>query len=189
MRHGARHAAGSSRQGFREMMSSYLHEVRYGLVLALATLAWITLEYAVGLHTTHIAYHSIVTNFFAVIPIYLMWRALKYRRDVLEGGQIAWWQGVTSGMVISVVAGAFGAPTIWIFVNYINPKFFTTMIEAAVQDGTTKPEQAEAYLNFAAYAIQATLMPIMAGFFTSVVLTGIARWQVSRRGQTEPKPS
>jgi hypothetical protein len=113
-----------------------------------------------------------------------MWRALKHRRDVLEGGQILWWQGVTSGMIISVVAGALGAPTIWIFINFVNPTFFTTMIEYSVKTGYyLKTEHAEAYFNFAAYAIQSTLFPIIAGLFTSVILTAIARWQVTRRTQ------
>ena len=171
-------------------MKSFLPEVGYGLVLALATLVWISLEYAVGLHTTHIAYHSIVTNFFAVIPIGLMWRALKHRRDVLEGGQILWWQGLMSGMIISVVAGALGGPTIWLFIKFVNPQYFTAMIEYSVKTGYyLKTEHAEAYFNLAGYAIQATLGPVIMGFFTSVILTAIARWQVNRRTNAAPEPS
>lgn len=171
-------------------MKSYLPEVGYGLVLGLATLLWLSFEYAVGLHTTRIAYHGIVTNFFAVIPIYLMWRALKYRRDVLEGGQIHWWQGLTSGMIISVVAGALGGPTIWIFTKYVNPNFFQAMIEYTVKTGYyVKTEHAESYFNLAGYAIQATVGPVILGFFTSVILTAIARWQVDRRTKAAPEPS
>jgi hypothetical protein len=171
-------------------MKSFLPEVGYGLVLGLATLVWISLEYAMGLHTTRISYHPIVTNFFAVIPIYLMWRALKHRRDVIEGGQILWWQGMTSGMIISVVAGALGAPTIWIFIKYVNPNFFAAMIEYSVKTGYhAKTEHAEAYFNLAGYMIQATLGPVIMGFFTSVILTAIARWQVNRRTKAAPEPT
>lgn len=171
-------------------MKSYLHEVVYGLVLALATIIWLWLEYAVGLHTKYIAHHSVLSNLFAVIPIFLMWRALKHRRDVLEGGEIAWWQGLTSGMVISVVAGALGAPTIWFFIHYINPNFFAAMIEYTVRTGYhAKTEHAEAYFNFTGYAIQATLFPIMSGFFTAVILTAIARWQVERKKEKQAAPA
>lgn len=170
-------------------MKSYLHEVVYGLVLALASLVWISLEYAVGLHTKYIAYHGYVTNLFAVVPIFLMWRALKHRRDVLEGGEIAWWQGLTSGMVISVVAGALGAPTIWIFINFVNPNFFAAMIEYTVKTGYYgKTEHAEAYFNFAGYAIQSTLFPVIIGFFTALILTAIARWQVEGKKPTKTTP-
>ncbi len=171
-------------------MKSFLPEVGYGLVLGLATLVWISLEFAVGLHTKYISYHGIVTNFFAVIPIYLMWRALKHRRDVLEGGQILWWQGLMSGMIISVVAGALGGPMIWIFIKFVNPNFFAAMIEYLVKTGYyAKSEHAEAYFNLAGYAIQATLGPVILGFFTSVILTAIARWQVNRGTKAESKAS
>jgi hypothetical protein len=171
-------------------MSSYLYEVRYGLVLALASFVWITLEYAVGLHTTHIAYHPVVTNFFLLIPIYLMWRALKHRRDVLERGQLDWWQGIASGMFISVVAGALAAPTMWIFITFVNPNFFSAMIEFSVKTGYhQKLDHAEAYFNFPAYAIQSTLMPIVLGFVVSVILTAIARWQLERRETEAAKPA
>lgn len=169
-------------------MSSYLYEARYGLAVAFALLVWITLEYQVGLHTTHIASHSIVTNFFAIIPIYLMWRALKHRRDVLEGGQVLWWQGVTSGMVISVVAGALAAPTMWFFTKFINPGFYQAMIDFAVASGE-KREIAEANFHPTVYAIQSTLSPVIMGFLTSVILTAIARFQVERRTKAAANPS
>lgn len=160
-------------------MKSYLPEVIYGLVLSFASLVWVSLEYFAGLHTTRIATHASVTNFFAVIPIALMWHALKHRRDVLEGGKILWWQGLTSGMIISVVAGILGAPTMWIFSKFINPGFYQAMIEYSVQTGT-KREIAEANFNPTVYGMQATLGPIILGFFTALILTAIAKWQVER---------
>jgi len=166
-------------------MSSYLHEVRYGVLVALATLGWNSLEYAVGLHTKYIAYHPLLTNLYFVIPVFLMWRALEHRRDVLEKGRLDWWQGLTSGMVISVVAGALGAPSTWVFIRFVNPKFFSTMIEFSVERGYyQRVDHAEAYYNFAGYAIQSTLMPIVFGVFASAILTAIARWQIERRTKT-----
>jgi hypothetical protein len=181
---------GSSRQGSGEVMSSYLYEVRYGLVLALATLAWITLEYAVGLHTTRIAYYPVVTKFLLLIHVSLMWRALKHRRDVLERGQLDWWQGMASGTVISVVAAAFAAPTIWIFTKFVNPNFFSAMIEFSMKNGDyMKTDHAEAYFNFIAYALQSTLGPVIFGFVASVALTTIARLQIERRETSAAKPA
>ena len=96
-------------------MKAYLPEVGYGLLLALAFFVWLVVEYAMGLHTTRIAQYSILTNLYVVIPALIVWRAVKHRRDVLEGGQLLWWQGLASGMIISVVAGALRAPTWWVF--------------------------------------------------------------------------
>jgi Protein of unknown function (DUF4199) len=164
-------------------MKSYLYEVRYGLVVAFAMLVWLTMEYALGLHTTRIEYHPSITNFYAVIPIFIMWRAVNHRRDVLEGGSIHWWQGIMSGMVISVVAGACGAPTIWFFTKYINPGFFQAMIDFAVKSGV-KEEMAVANFDRTVYMMHATLMPIVYGVPTTAVLTWLSRKK--NKNQTPP---
>ena len=156
-------------------MKSYVSELKYGLVLAVASFAWICLEYAVGLHGKYIEYHPKVSMLFAVIPIVIMWKALVHRRDVLQGGTVSWGQGLASGMVISLVAAVFGAPSIWVFLNFVNPNFFPAMIECAVKVGQATQAEAEAYFTFKSYAIQATFFPLAAGLVTAVILTAVAR--------------
>jgi len=160
-------------------MKSYLPEVGYGMVLALAYFAWLTIEYATGLQTTRIAQHEVLTNAYVVIPIGIMWRAIKNRRDVLEGGRILWWQGLASGMIISVVGAALRAPTLSFFLKFINPNYYQAQIDFAVHSGI-KTEIAEATYHPTVQAMESTLAPIILGFFLSVILTMIARWQVER---------
>jgi hypothetical protein len=114
-----------------------------------------------------------------LIPIGIMWRALKHRRDVLEGGKILWWQGLASGMIISVVAAALRAPTLWFFLKFINPKYYQAMIDLSVQSGM-KTELAEVTFHPTVQAIESTLGPVIVGFFLSAILTAIAKWQVER---------
>ncbi len=166
-------------------MSSYVSELRYGLLLALLSFAWVCLEYAVGLHGRLINYHPIVSTFFAVIPIVILWRALVHRRDVLQGGTVTWGQGLASGMVVSVVTGAFGAPSMWLFLNHVNPKFFPVMIDHAVKSGQSTQAEAEGYFSFQSYATQATLFPLVAGLVTAVILTAVAR-RTGKAKATEP---
>ncbi len=169
-------------------MKSYLHEVRYGLIVALALLVWLTLEYAAGLHSTRIEYHPSVTNFYGLIPIYMIWRAIIHRRDVIEGGSIHWWQGLISGMMISLVTAAFGAPTIWLFTNFINPQFFQSMIDFAVKSGM-KSEMAEVNFHPTVYMMQATIMPLVFGFPTSVLITWLARRKNKNKAPVEANAS
>lgn len=164
-------------------MKAYLPEVGYGVVLALAFFVWLVVEYAMGLHTTRIAHYSILTNLYAVIPALLLWRALKHRRDVLEGGQLLWWQGMASGMIISVVAAALRAPTWWFFLQFINPGYTGAMIDFAVQSGL-KREIAEATYHPTLLKMESTASPILLGFFLSVGLTALARWQVEKSPKT-----
>lgn len=160
-------------------MKAYLPEVGYGLALALAYFVWLVLEYAAGLQTTRISQHWILSNLYVVIPVLIIWRAIKHRRDVLEGGKLLWWQGLASGMIISVVAGAMRGPTWWFFRTYVNPGYFQAMIEYSVQTGM-KREMAEAAYHPTIIAIESTLAPILLGIFLSFAATGFARWQVEK---------
>ncbi|HRI69196.1 MAG TPA: DUF4199 domain-containing protein [Polyangium sp.] len=160
-------------------MKAYLPEVGYGVVLGLAHLVWLIVEYASGLHTTRIALHSILTNLYVVLPALIMWRAIKNRRDVLEGGQLLWWQGMAAGMIVSVVAATLRAPTWWFFLKFINPGFTQAMIEYAVQTGL-KRELAEVTYHPTVMAMESTLSPVLLGIFLSAGLTWFARSQVEK---------
>lgn len=160
-------------------MKSYLPEVGQGLLLALAYLGWLILEYATGLQTSRIAQHGIWTQFYVIIPAILTWRAIKHRRDVLEGGQLLWWQGLASGMIVSVVAGAMRAPVLWFFLKFVHPGYYAALIEYEVLQGM-KREMAEVTYHPSVQAIESTLAPVLLGFFLSVGFTALARWQVER---------
>lgn len=160
-------------------MKAYLPEVGYGLALALAHLVWLIVEYTLGLHSTRIAQYSILTNLYVVIAALILWRAIKNRRDVLEGGQLLWWQGMTSGMIVSVVSAALRGPTWWFFLKFINPGFTQAMVEFAVQSGT-KREFAEVTYHPTVMAMESTLSPVLLGFFLSLGLTWFARSQVEK---------
>jgi hypothetical protein len=163
-------------------MSSYVSELRYGLVLVLVSLAWNCFEYAIGLHTTRIELHQYVTFVFVVFPVVIMWKALVHRRDVIQGGTVTWGQGIASGVVLSLVPCAFGAPQMYVFTKFVNPGFFAAMSEYAVKTGQATPEEAAAYFNLKSYAIQASIFPLAAGLVTAVILTAIAR----RKNKAKP---
>ncbi len=160
-------------------MKAYLPEVGYGAVLALAYFAWLIVEYAAGLHTTRIAQHGFVTNLYVVIPLILIWRSVKHRRDVLEGGKLMWWQGIASGMIISVIAAALRAPTLWFFWKFVHPGYTAAMIEFSVLSGT-KRELAEITYNPTILMMEGTLAPVLLGFVLSVALTWLAKSQVEK---------
>jgi len=162
-------------------MSSYLSEVKFGLLLALASFAWITVEYVIGLQTKHIELHMAYSMSFAVIPIVMMWIALVRRRDVIQGGSLTWGQGLASGMVISVVAAVLAPPSMYTFAKLVNPSFFATMSEYAVKSGQTTPDDAQQYFSLGSYMFQATMVPLVAGFATAVIETAIARWTMKAK--------
>jgi hypothetical protein len=160
-------------------MKAFLPEVGYGLVLSAAYFGWLIIEYAAGLHTTRIAQHGLVTNLYAIIPLLLLWRAIKQRRDVIEGGQILWWQGIASGMIISVVSAALRAPTLWFYWKFIHPGYTSAMIEFSVLSGQ-KRELAEVAYNPTILMMEGTLAPVLLGFVLSVALTWLAKAQVEK---------
>jgi hypothetical protein len=169
-------------------MSSYSYEIRLGLLLALSGLLWVTLEYAVGLHTVYIPLHPKVTMIYALVPIFIIYKAITHRRDVVLGGALPWGQGIAAGMVVSAVTALLGAPGQWVFHRFINPGFFPAMIDYAVTHGKATQAEAEGYFNLKSYAMQATVGPLAMGLMTSIMVTAVARFRAKPdAGDAQPK--
>lgn len=160
-------------------MHDHRTEILYGVGLGVASFLWICLEFAAGLHTSRIALHPVVTNFFAVIPIAILWRVLKLRRD--REGQLSWGSAIGCGMLVSAVAALLNTPTQWVFHTWVNPSYFRTMIDFAVRQGQSTRAEAEQYFNFKHYLLEGTVGPLVAGLITTAILTAFMRRRPAQR--------
>lgn len=146
-------------------------ELLYGLLLALAGFLWVCGEYAVGLHTTRIDLHPIVTNFFLIVLVGIFIIAIRAKRNRTLGGSMTWWQGVQCGLGISLVTALAGIAGQWIFFAQVNPGFFEAMIQHAVDSGKATTREAHAYFNLESHMLQGIVGTLVLGFLTAAIVS------------------
>lgn len=158
-------------------MRGLTDDLRWGVILSFSGFLWVCLEYALGLHTTRIHLHPALSNLFAPVAVTIMTLAIRRHRD--DAGDLSWSEGLRAGMTVSAVTSALAVPSLWLFLRYVNPRFFPRMIAYTSAHGRSL-EEARAYFNFRAYAAESVVGPLVMGFVTSVVVVGALRWLARR---------
>jgi hypothetical protein len=141
-------------------------ELFYGAIFALSMLVWISLEFAIGLHTTYIELHPYFSFLFAFVAVVIIYLGVKARRARTEG-PFPFMHAFMSGMYISVVVVLLSPATNYIFHTFINPEFFSAMIDMSVRTMKSTQDQAEAYFNLTSYIQQSMVFGLISGLFTS----------------------
>lgn len=151
-------------------MNKFKTELKWSIIFLGATLVWMILERAVGLHSTHIDKHATYTNLFALVAIAVYVFALREKRDADLDGTMSYKEGLVSGIVIAVMVGILSPIGQLLTAYVISPHYFDNAITYAVSNALTSQEEAEAYFNLKNYIyISAMSAPIL-GLFTSAVV-------------------
>jgi len=78
-------------------MNNLKKEIKWGIIFMLATLIWMLVEKALGLHDEKIADHAVYTNIFAVVAISVYLFALVDKKRNFYKGQMSYKQGLIAG--------------------------------------------------------------------------------------------
>lgn len=156
-------------------------ELKWGVIFSLVSLGWVTAEYLAGFHDRSIASHAIVSVFFMVPAVGMMYLAIREKRR-LAGGRIGFVAALLCGIGVSVTVAVLAPLQEYIFHRLINPNFFERMIEYSTGSGKMTMEQARSYFTLRSYMMQSSMGAIGMGWVTSVVLAFLMR-ERSRGGQ------
>ncbi|MGM0524687.1 MAG: DUF4199 domain-containing protein [Pseudomonadota bacterium] len=152
-----------------------MKEIKWGVIFSLALLGWMLLERATGLHAENIKYHTIFSNFFAVIAVIIYVFALRDKRASLPEQKMTWLQGFISGFKIAIVV-AILSPLVQLLTHHvISPDFFQNMREYSIASEMMSETRAEKYFNLNAYMFQAVAGAIGMGAITSAVVAFFLR--------------
>ena len=151
-------------------MSKFKTEIKWGVIFALATLAWNFLEKSLGFHSDKIDQHATVTMFFMIPAILIYVLALREKRNKDYGGKMTYKQGVISGIIIALVVTFLTPLTQYLAVEVISPDYFQNAIDFGVKSGQTTLEQAETYFTLKNYIIQSAIFAPVAGIITSLIV-------------------
>ena len=123
--------------------------------------------YGLNLHDRFIAHHATYTNFIAIPAILIYVLGLLEKRKVYYEGKMTYWQGVKTGLLITLVVTILTPLTQWITLSIITPDYFENVISYAVNSGKMTQQEANDYFNFKSYLIQSILGAPIMGIVTS----------------------
>ncbi len=151
-------------------MKKYSTEIKWGIIFAIATMAWMYFEKAMGWHDKLIAQQLIYTNLFAIVAIAIYVLALKEKRNKDFNGRMSWKQGFISGIIISIVVAILTPLTQYIGSTWIAPNLFANLINYKVETEQMTQEVATNYFNLKSYIIQGTFGALTMGVVTSAIV-------------------
>ncbi|EMR01957.1 DUF4199 domain-containing protein [Cesiribacter andamanensis] len=150
--------------------------LKWGVLTALFMFIWISLEYAVGMHSDYIAYHPVVTLLALLIPLLCLYWGLREEKRK-DPRTFTFSRALLLGLFISGVAALAGMLGQWVFHTFINPDFFNSQITFAESralaqgmDVLVARREAEAYFSLRSYLVQALGGALIGGAVASAVL-------------------
>src|SRR5712692_6702618 len=104
-------------------------ELKFGLINSAGICLWVLFEYALGFHTTKMNIGQYTGYLANIIPITMLFLAIKERRDKINGGTLTFGQGMKTGIIISLITALITTIFMYIYYTAINPRFIELGIE------------------------------------------------------------
>ncbi|MFY0643124.1 MAG: DUF4199 domain-containing protein [Bacteroidia bacterium] len=156
-------------------MNKFKTEIRWAFIFIIATILWMVLEKAVGLHDVHIEKHPTYTMLYLIPAILIYVFALRSKRIKDFGGIMTYKQGFITGLIMTAIVTIFSPLTQWVISEIITPDYFDTVIAYTVEHGMKSQEEAEAYFNLKSYMIQSTIWSAVMGIVFSAIVAIFTR--------------
>jgi hypothetical protein len=137
--------------------------VKWGIILGVTICVWTLLLHALGLYTTRLQLGQYADVVATVIPIVILFLAIKERRARNPGQTLTIGEGLSTGVVTGLVSVPITAGFLWIYHHYINPRWMDLVAwkEEQMRAAAQTPE-----------AIRTTIDAMRASATDSAQLTG-----------------
>ena len=151
-------------------------EIKWGVIFTLALLVWTWLEKLFGWHDQLIDKHPIYTMIFILPAFIIYFFAILEKRETDFAGQMTWFQGFRSGLIIGVVVAILSPLAQYITHTFITPDYFANAQAYGLENGyfQTK-EEAEAAFNLQTYIVQSVMFAIVMGGLTGAIIALILK--------------
>ncbi len=166
--------------------------IKYGLIAAAGMSLWMLGEYALGLHSMHIAigyYSSWGTE---VIFVAVLWRLLHHLLYQANRTWLPVWEGLSHGVLASLVAAMGFYVFLSLYLHFLNADYADLMLEWQVGQmrAAGKPEET---IRLMARGFRWSLSPVglpvtvfglylLIGFIASPLLTLWLNWRRKEPG-------
>ncbi len=101
---------------------------KYGLLCGAGLSIWVLIEFALGFHTVSFEIGQYSGYFSIIIPMILIFSALRDRQEQSEG-PLSWSVGIDTGFRIAFISALFLTVFMFIYRSYINPEWIDALLE------------------------------------------------------------
>jgi hypothetical protein len=156
-------------------MKPFRIEIKWALIFAVMTMAWMYMEKLLGWHDQKIADHASLTNFVAIPAIALYVFALLDKRKNYYGGHMSYAQGFMTGLIMTAIVTILSPLTQYIVSTYITPSYFPNAIRHAVETNAMSEEKANEYFSLSNYIMQGLIGAPVMGLLTTLIVAIFTR--------------
>jgi hypothetical protein len=157
--------------------------IRWGLLLGLASMAWLYLTFLLGFHTSGVVRFQVVPVGWFVVTSVVFALAL---REAAGAGRPSFVDGLRTGATIAVLSAVIAIITQIVYFRFVHPAWPELMVEQARQhfltrgspaaEVTERVEEARRYFSLRSYATQSALAALVLGLVLSGIITTILRF-------------
>lgn len=161
---------------------------RYGLIGGVIGILYSVLMWALNMELSGLVSTLIQIAIFVLI-LYL---AIQYHRDKVQGGFIKFGRGFRIGFLTSLIMGLIGMIYMFLFVFVIEPGFVDEMIDKArdqMKEKGQSDEEIATGIKYTKYFVNNYIMPIWVlignlfwGVLVSLVVSGVTQRRDPREG-------
>lgn len=164
--------------------------LKYGVLIVLFSLIWISLEYLVGLHTEYVGYHPLVTLLTLVIPLLFMYFGIREaQRSQRFVSHFSYSDAFKTGLSITLVVALLNPLVQWLMYSVALPGFFESMQAGAQANLLAQGVDVEMAQRLAAedyslgrYLWQAFVGTLVGGVVISAILAFFVRDKMLPKG-------
>ena len=96
-------------------------ELIYGIAAGLGISLWVFIEFLLGLHDKHLEIGQFTGYLSTIIPIACIYLGLKEKRGQLSPETLTLQQGLTTGLIVSLISGIITTAFFLLYYHFINP--------------------------------------------------------------------
>lgn len=148
-------------------------ELKWGLTIVFAGFVWASAELLFGFHGSRIESQPRLALFWIPLVMFLLVLALLDKRRS-QVGALSYLEGVRSTIIIAIVVAVLSPVFQFAFYQFVDPGFFTAMVELAVSRGASL-EEAQRFYTPSNYIALNTLYGVFGTLATGLVAMVILR--------------
>lgn len=99
------------------------NELKFGLISGLAFCLCVLIEFFTGIHNNKMEVAQYTEMIAGFIPWIFIFIGIRYRKLMVQNGQLTFGEGVRAGMIISLISSIIISTFLYIYVNLINADY------------------------------------------------------------------
>jgi hypothetical protein len=162
--------------------------IKWGVILGVAVVVWTLVVHFLGFYTTNLAAGQRADSAAAILPIATILLALRERKKI--SGRLTLQEALGTAMVVGITSVPITASFLWVYHNYMNPRWVDYLVEyqrakmAAVGASAEEMATAEAQQRASATDSAQLWGAVIGSLVVSAVL-GFIGWTIFRKRMSE----